>query len=468
VRIHTLQVALAGVLSIVCCALEGERTRHPDPYAYASAIGELLDGKELYGEIWQDKPPLGLLAYLVPQLIARGSPIALGVWLGLILALQALLVVRVFGREHREAATAAALVLVLLPVTRPELAWLSTDHVSNLGSIGLLAIAWRIHSARAWTERQLYVAGAIAAACFLVRQTSVVFVVPLMLAVAWCPASRSARLLAYLKLGAASAATLVAVLLACLPFIDLGDCLYTVFVYPMRYSASQQVPLFTLFAHELQIATTYGGLVLLLIAIASPRWRPVVVVAIVSFAAMVLPRKGYFHYPESLLPLTAFTAFVTVEMTPRFLRWASWVFVGWLAVIGVERAIAMIREPLPKEHRAVDHLATVVREMAQPGDTVLFALSRTDGSYMHFAAGVPSASPFYLPYQVDDYQGSIMPVERAQILADYRARPPTIIVLDVEDRSITPRALVLTATALALKPPFRLVRTLDHWQIYRR
>jgi hypothetical protein len=464
-----LWVALiAGIaVGILCCALEGGLTLHPDPYAYASAAGEVLDGKPLYSDVWQDKPPLGLLAYAVPQLFARGSPVALGIWLGLVLAVQALLVIRALGREHREAATAAALVLVLYPATRYDFAWLSTDHVSNVGAVGLLLIAWRIHTDRAFTRRRVLAAAAIAAVCFLVRQTSVVFVVPTLVAIATCPTSWRARLLAVIELGAASLATLIVLLVLCLPVMDLRDCLYTLLIYPMRY-ASESLSLDVMLRHELGEMHAYAPIALFLIAIWSRRWRPVTVVAVCSVAAALLPHKPYYHYLEALLPMLAFTVFVIIEMPPRWVRWIAWAFVAWLFVACVARAVTMAREPMSPEHRAVDDLAAAIVEIAGPGDTVLFGLSHGHASYLYFVAAVPSASPFYLPYQVDGYQGGIMPVERERVLEGYRTHPPSIIVLDTEDRARSTRALVLLATALASKPPFRLIRTVGRHRIYRR
>jgi hypothetical protein len=67
-------------------AYMGCYVENPDPFIYGQVAKEMLSGRRLYSETWQDKPPLAYVAYALPQIVFPRSYGAIGFFGGLCVA----------------------------------------------------------------------------------------------------------------------------------------------------------------------------------------------------------------------------------------------------------------------------------------------------------------------------------------------------------------------------------------------
>ena len=77
-------LALAGAVAYVALltSAAGGIADH-DVFVMARVARDVLDGKALYGQAWDNKAPLAILFYAVPAAIAPRSYAAVQLWLGL-------------------------------------------------------------------------------------------------------------------------------------------------------------------------------------------------------------------------------------------------------------------------------------------------------------------------------------------------------------------------------------------------
>lgn len=80
-----LAILLVALLAVY--AITSMQVFNPDPCVLGECARQLLAGGSLYADVWQDKPPLAIFAYLIPQVVAAGSYLALQVFLALILVM---------------------------------------------------------------------------------------------------------------------------------------------------------------------------------------------------------------------------------------------------------------------------------------------------------------------------------------------------------------------------------------------
>jgi len=196
-------VLLSAITLVIVPAIYGslcQRFTNCDPFVYASLAKDVMAGKRLYLEAWQDKPPLTFFFYALPQLVVPHSYVAIGVFSGLCIAIQGLLIAREF-RRSLPAMTGCVLFSALFPMTHWDYAWPSTEHFANLFVVGNVLIAFRIVRDSRFTLLQCFMAGAFACAAFHVRQNLILCGVVPVLAVLLSPrpaAEKGAGAVAYL------------------------------------------------------------------------------------------------------------------------------------------------------------------------------------------------------------------------------------------------------------------------------
>jgi hypothetical protein len=430
-----IAVAAATVLGLY--ALTGLRTWDGDVYAYGAAARDVLRGEALYRTAWQDKPPLGLLAYAIPQLVMPGSTIALQMFLGLCVIAQAAVVWRLVPAAQSDRALVAGLV-VLLPFTRIAYVPLMTEHLSNLFVVVNFALAARIALRGRFDWWEAIVAGAAAALAFNTRQTAVLCVVAPLAAVLLTPGPLGRRL-GGVAAGAVGAIAGALAVLALVLLIggDLSGYRYTVFEYPRLYATADATAVGrkvrTFGAFLLQHVISSPLVLFLAIPFAGLRGRRLIMTLAAGVAAVgagcVAPLKEYLHYWIGLFPCVAVAwaawAAPALGSEPRFPRPLTAGVAAFLMINAAAIVVLAIADY--QGHVKLDEVCMAVDAAAGPRGTMFAIGDRAD--YIHFRCRTPPAHAHYNEMQLNSYQANILPRPVDAILAAYLDRPPTVLVV---------------------------------------
>ena len=276
-----------------------------DPFVYAQTAKELLAGHRLYLDTWQDKPPLVFLFFAIPQLFDPRSYAALSFFLGICLAIQAILFRWTF-RSNRVAAFCCLLFVALFPMTNSDFVWLSTEHLSNFFVAGNLLLAFAIYRDRKFRLGQCALAGVLSCLAFHVRQNALFSGTVPLLSILLSGQSNQAKAVGAAVMAGAAVACWGLVLALMASIGDLHGYFYTVFTYPRLYanageSGSNLDLLLDVFQLVLPIllaillGLTWGG---------RYQWLAVGA-AIIGVGFCMLPQRPFPHYWANLLPTIA-------------------------------------------------------------------------------------------------------------------------------------------------------------------
>jgi hypothetical protein len=426
-------VILAAAVAVVgVYAVTGLRTWDIDAYAYGAAARDVLRGESLYLTAWQDKPPLGILAYALPQMIAPGSPVGLQAFLGLVVLAQAGVVCGLLPGHPRDRTVVAALV-VFLPMTGVADVPLMTEHLANLFVMVNLALAVRMILRGRFDLWEAAVSGAATVLAFNTRQNTLLSgLAPLTaLALTAPPGRRLSGAIAWAAGGVLAFAAVLALLVSVGG--DLAGYYYTVFEYPKRYSAMSTTGENMRNAGILIYFLLSSPLILFLAApwVDLRGWRLPTILGVAT-AAMVggclAPFKPFAHYFINLFPCAAAAwagwAAQGVGREPRFPRPLAVGTMIFLASCGA--GMALFSVGARERHLKLDAVCAAVDAAAGPGGTTLVV---GDGSqYIHFHGRTPPAHTYYNEMQLNYFAG-LLPRPFDAILGDYLDQPPTVLAV---------------------------------------
>jgi hypothetical protein len=467
---------LAASASLAVCAANSQVASDTDPFVYAEAAQGVLDGRRLYGEVWQDKPPLAILAYAVPQLVARGSYLALEVFLWMVLMAQAVLLVRALGAGAP--GLAAAAFTLLYPPLHGDLGWLSTEHLANVACLAILLSASRMEREGSVRPQHCLGIGLLAAVAFATRQTSLAFVGVPLVAVAASTRDWKSRWSALLWLGSGLLMGLATLIVLLWRWMDFRAFFHTVFVYPLLYAARESSTE-GLFTHELfDVYAGYGLVLLLAIALFSRQRRIVIASVACGLAAVWLPRKPYPHYLASLLPAGAFLIAAVVDRLSARRAWLGEVLtaaLGGALLVGSLVHVRTIRgDASNAELRRLDEVAAAISAVHVENPSILVSGEATSSSYLYFVTRNPPANAFFGGYQLDGYHQTLLPRRKDEIFDQYRRAPPGLLVFDASSFRAEPAAEWSAVTTmprliswLLAHRSYALVNNLHGWTIYR-
>ena len=278
-----------------------------DVFVMARVARDVLEGKPLYAQAWDNKAPLAILFYAIPVAIAPGSYAAIQLWLGLWLVAQAAIVWFGLGRESGASRWIAVGLLLLLPLQRAEWCWSSSEHAGNLFVVVALVVAWRVAIRRVVRLRELAAAGAAIALAFHVRQNQVLFgFVPVLAVLVACRGRWRdvVRPLAAFVAGVVLAWALVLGVVLVASHGAMGGYVRTVFLAPAAYGRSwdEAAWLVTLLRHDFTIFLVFA--VALISLTGAHRWLSAAL-GVTTLAVMLLPMRGHPHYWVQAFPAAA-------------------------------------------------------------------------------------------------------------------------------------------------------------------
>ena len=455
-RLPLFALAACSAVALLTYYFSGFTIVDHDPFVMGEVARRVVEGEALYREVWDNKPPLAILFYAPAQLLVPmsyvGQQLFGAVWTG---AQGAIAFGLLRGHSTLVRSLAAALVL-LLPLSRPDFIWASSEDAVNLFALALTLIAYRIARRGHWRTWELGLAGALAVLAFHCRQPGILFAIPvgLFLLVGPDRAAEKARGIAAMAAGALVGAVLTLAIV--LPVTDLSSYLHAMFVAPRHYVASQG-PAAGWVVHE-QLMMLRGQPYLLICPFAllvASGWRErllIALVGVVSIAAVLAPLREFGHYQEQLIPLLVLCAVIATRALEALSRPIAQSYAATLMVFCVMNAGILARE-LRNDDGEMAELDTVVdviesEHVKAPG--TLLAIGR-HSAYIYFRTRVAPVHKFHWDYFLgaDGY----LPEAPTSVMQAIAERPPTWLAVD---------ALTLSASRQT-PPPTRtaqLVQTL--------
>jgi hypothetical protein len=489
-------VALAIAIALLCGSIPfayryfTNQTIDPDPFIYGHIATEMLAGKKLYLQTWEDKPPLTFFCYAIPQVLGYRTYGALGLLLGIWLVAQGLLFFTAFAR-NLPVAVCCLLFTILFPLCDGEWIWPSTEHFSNLFIAGMLLIAYAIWREQRFAFWQCASAGILMVIAFHIRQNNVLPGLLPMAAILASdqPAAMKRRGIATL-LGGALVSWLM-ILLIMLRIGDLGGYFYTVFAYPQLFARAGNWPDVARLALLLAPMALWLLLMFSAAAAMTRRFRWFVGGSLVLGIVMcLLPRRPYVHYWLNLFPFIALymgiglgrAGGVTVLSPPPVFRGkgaeaatardrvrvgvttnpinagphpspppeyqgrekdticgiveiiisyrTAWALsAAFLFAGGLMLAGRLWTTSLQPSYHDYQLVAAAVDQVARP-DSTLLVYGPMPAEAIIFTSKVPAANTYCFTFQFLPPYPQILPVPQDQIFLQYSAHPPDIIAID--------------------------------------
>jgi hypothetical protein len=396
-----------------------------DPFVMGEVAQHVVAGKRLYATIWDNKPPLAILIYALPQVVASGSYLGIQLMAGVWALAQAWVWLVLAPAESRAVRLGGAVLLALLPLSDFRFAWLSSEDASNGFVLLTLLGAYRGFDSRRIAAADALLMGAGLVLAFHARQTSAVLGAPCLLALAVAEESPRRKLEGLALLAAGAVAAWAAVIALVFAVGDFRGYLYTVFVAPGRYAGHPRglIELVSEFRNSWTTFVVVGAVGFLSIV---PRVRLfAAVVGAAILAATVAPMRAHLHYWEQVIPALVLLAHMAArEIAPsRKALWALAMLPGFvLGNVGWTLAKCVTDRSTARAAAA----AHAIDRQARPGDR-LFVGGHYAGTIYFFTRTEPANMYFweYYLYGV----AAVLPTPIDIVLAQYREHPPELLVL---------------------------------------
>jgi hypothetical protein len=407
---------------------------NPDPFLYGQVAKEMLQGKRLYSETWQDKPPLAFVPYMLPGALGFHTYLDLGFVLGVWLAIEGGIFF-IYFRRNLPAALGCVFFLTLFPMTDPDFSWPSTEHFANPFVALMLLLGLTILRRRGFRLWQSAALGVLAVVTFHIRQNAVITAVLPLAAMLCSQESRQCKIRALAIAAAAGAICWSAILIWVWRIGDLRGYAYTVFKYPRLYahcgSLSAPIHLFPiLFLTHLPLLFFFCAAIAML-----GKFRRAVILSLVVAAMMIaLPMRGsgFGHYWAGFFPFIA--VYLALAMESSALSAAGrWVMVGAILFAAAGTGIYHLFL-ITKTHTYADLLQVDAKiESLVPPNSTLLVIGDMDSCGLVYCSHLPAANTYSFVFQLEAPQGNILPKPIDGIFADYLKHPPDVIFITDDD-----------------------------------
>lgn len=468
-----LGCGLVSLTTVVIYCLTAYAYLNHDCFVMAEAAQSVLAGKTLYGSAcWDNKPPLALLAYALPQLVVPHSYVAMQGFLAVWLLIQAAIFAYFLRHESLVATLLGCCTLLLVPLLDKEFIWASSEHWHNLFALLVL-----LPSIQLWKERRgslgmAALTGASVVLAMHCRQTGILFgLVPL---VAIVGAGLNLRRQCELAVGGVLGAMIAwgAILALCSWIGNLDGYFDATFLAPGRYSQRR----FGAFVETAYFfIATYRSSAVGLLAIGTMigtlRLRSTLLIGVATLVTVFLiiaPARQHQHYIIQVLPLLAVTVQASIarlsEMSPQCARGVAFAVAGFLLTNAVFVSATLPNGRASLAMHDLSAVAAAVRAEAEPRDT-LFAVG-DDSAYLYFATDIDSVHPIFW----DMFFGSlskVLPYQLDAVLDVYRQSPPSLLVLREEVFTAARGAIPIPANAQPCKTAVELSQELMRHEQYR-
>jgi hypothetical protein len=423
-----LLVYLVAVIPIVY-QYQAKRPLNPDPFLYAQVAKEMLQGKRLYSETWQDKPPLAFVPYMIPQALGLREYPNFGLLLGVVLSIEAGIFF-VYFRKYPAGAFACVFFLTLFPLSGWDLGWPSTEHFANPFLALMLLLGLTILRRRSFDLWHAAVLGALMVVTLHIRQNAAIAGILPLTAMLYSRESPGRKIGGLAILCAVAAICWGMILLWITRVGDLHGYFYTVFEYPRLYAHDGSLSqVLDLFIAGLQTPLPYLVLVFAGIALFGEYRWPVIISVILAAVTTALPLRGSEHYWVGWFPFIAIYIALALQsrLIPRSgLRWAGTGSIFLVGAIGA--AMRLPDVATDPRYKRLSYLQQYTDTLVPPGSTLLVCAPMTIEPLVYMSH-LPAANTYSFVFQLLSPQGDILPKPMDQILDDYLSHPPDIILV---------------------------------------
>ncbi len=443
-----------------------------DCFNYSVIARDILAGRRLYIDAWDNKPPLAYVFYMAAELVRPGSFAVLQTLLGVWLALGALTFVHLTRPANGAAFWLTAVFLAVFPVSTGYFVWASTENIVNPFALIQLAIALRVRERGTFTAYEALAVGALMTTCFHIKQNTVLFgLVPLHDLLRSASRADRCRALGFCAAGAVIAFVPLAGFIALTT--DPHEYLNVTFLQPGKVATASSD------WGALSLLRAFLGTELSIVLCLFTSWaiyrgpRSLVLLAvIISLVVCVSPNRPYAHYLTSLIPVAGMVILISLDREDLLHPPAIGVVLA-LAMLSLPNAARTLRGALKEDTTAkLSAVAHYVDAHSAPADRLLVIGPDAAAPYIYFASNVRHAHRIFWDGYFDGATSRLIPEPIETVLQEYQANPPTLFVVwrgEVEGpaRESRPNSARLSCTLLE-SGTYSLIKTFDGIDVYRR
>ncbi|MBA4015774.1 MAG: hypothetical protein C0483_01160 [Pirellula sp.] len=432
-------------LTIAALALHVLIARHctnPDPFTYAQIGKQLLAGKTLYVDALTDKPLLAPLLFMPPQLLVPNRYWPMAVYLGLVVALQCVILLRAVRPSFWSGLT-AVIFLSFVPFAFWDWHYLSTEHLSNVFILSVLVCCRRVSEEGRCDRRLSVLLGVLLGLAYLTRPTTAVTALVPLCVLCSIPGGWIARFSALIGVFVGGATTVAASVAAVALWTGRAEnYLNVLFVYPRVYvSASSETATFLYYLEAGEICQLLPLATGLAFLAAFTRHRVLIWSALIAAVLNVVASpRPYQHYIVNTFPALALAMVccfdgplqLTVDRTSRQNSRGAGLAMLFLALFlpaVAARVYVVTRTAITVPNvQVLEGISNVIDER-YPSAKTMWVVAPMGHEYLLFASRLKPAHPVRSAWELDLPRPEILYKEASVIQEEYLASPPDLIVL---------------------------------------
>jgi hypothetical protein len=447
----------------------------PDPFMYGEIAKEMLAGKRLYTEAWQDKAPLAFVPYMLPQALGFGSYPDLGFTVGIWIAIEAGILF-VYFRHIPAAAWACAVFVTLMPASNIDFDWPSLEHFANPFMTGMLLLGLTIYRRKTVRLWQAALLGALGIVTFHIRQQMAIAGVLPLAAILFSDESPRRKIQALSICAAVGAACWGAILLWVWRVGDLAGYYHVVFEYPRLYiHAGTYSGLLDLLNFFLQTPLPLLLFFTAGVALLGEFRRPVIFSLLAAAYMIVMPLRGFIHYCLILFPFIAIYMAIAMQTFQINRAGVRWVGVAAIALLGILSAADRIRALENMQTYSMLETINGMIDKAAPPNSTLLVCGQSDSAGLVYMSHLPAANTFNFVMQFAEPWVDMLPKPVDAIFNDYLKHPPDVIFLSddfygeaVDQSAATPSNPARLIRLLASRYWYRVATTAPGFRVLVR
>jgi hypothetical protein len=477
-------VALLIVLFGLLYFLSARKSVDPDVFMMAEVAQQVLDGKRLYADTWDNKAPLSLLFYALPQMIVPHSYAAIQLASFVIALCLALTFWKLLAHEPVALRALAALLPVLLPLQSFAFVWASSEDVTNLFVAFVVLMSYRAVSLERLRIGEMLVAGAALALAVHARQTALLFgALPLLAIIMAREATIGQRARSVVGFGVGGLIGWALVVVLILAVGDFSGYVNTVFIRPLSYQGHYWNAVESFMSFRVNgVALLLFVTTVILVLRSGLRWF-FAALALVTVAVVLSPMKSFEHYwaqsiPSLSLMLPMAIKAVTTAREPERPTFIA-AIVAFMGLNGLLTCfyLGFVNTSLYWYHLRLESLDQVVAQLDELADEDdrLLAVGHMS-VYFHFQTELEPASMYFWHGFMAEYGLELIPADGDEVLDGLRREPPDVIVISEREfwriqgggatSDVSPRFDLLLDELIA-DPAYEL-HEVDGWMLLKR
>ncbi len=474
---ETILLGSAFVVALIAYIVTSGKIADHDAFVMGEVAQRLVEGKSLYIEAWDNKPPLALLFYYPSQVFAPHSYLGQQAFTFLWTAAQSLAVFFLLRGEKSWIRVVIAVIVLWTPLSRTDFAWGSSEDAVNGFTILLAVLGYRVLRDGRIGSGLWLVCGMAAGFALHTRQPGILFLGFPITALVISPHPCYAKIRAFVLTAVGCAVAFSIVIGTMLLVSDWTSYLDIMFNKPMQYigvknnimnsETSIVVPHpDVLGEHSGEALSTLSGFITILIdkihviravllehfsilgmnvlfvipvlaIFVNSGWRRRLMAAMllcIGLAVVLLPMKGFSHYHQQLIPVFAIgTLFLLrrldeVSLQRHAAPLAKLLAVGLLVILLFK--VTLTAETLRFDNGEQVEMNKVVRiiESESLEEDKLFAVGK-NSAYIYYRSTMEPCHKFHW----DKFFGWLsiyLPQNIETVMDSIAEKPPNWIVID--------------------------------------